>query len=160
MCKVLVLLLALTASIISVGYANEPEPIVLTSYKQALDTMRKHNAPGIFVFSATWCEPCHRMKRETWEPLMDEIKSKYILYFIDIDAEPKVYAAYYQQGRVRHVPAYCITNKGASCTIAYAEGYKDKVTFVKWANAEIARWKNRQTSPEKKDTAPTALVLK
>ena len=149
---------AIVLSLLLVSATAEPpvtKPLVLKTYKDAMESMAKYDVPGIFVFQASWCDPCHKMDKDCWEPLMAEIKSKYIIYFVDIDGERKVFDAWYKMGMIKNVPAYAITNRGATKLVTYGEGYRDRDEFVNWANAEIQKWREKQSTSKSKDTAPT-----
>jgi hypothetical protein len=72
---------------------------------------------------------------------MPNLKAKYIVYFVDIDAEPEV------ARKLRanmSVPAYAITTNGATGWVAYSEGYKDRAEFVRWMHTSIDAWREKQ----------------
>ena len=134
--------------------AAEAEPIILKSYAEAHAAMKKYKVPGIFIFTAQWCEPCHTMKKETIMPLMPRLKTKYIVYFVDTDAETEVAQAWQETKRLQSIPAYALTTRGGEYLIGYDEGYKTQAGFIKWINDSVRAYNKRQKEGKVREVVP------
>ncbi len=147
------LLVFLIFSIVNVSLAQP-----LNSYADAYNAMKKHNAPGVIIFSASWCKPCQKMKKETWEPLMKQLQKNYIVYFVDVDAEPEIVASLKKRNphilMLKGIPAYFITTKGATKIVAYGEGYKTQEQLRSWANTGINKFYGKKTAPTQPPAQP------
>ncbi len=147
MLRVMLMWLVLSLSSLA-SAADQPEPLVLQSYGDAYRAMQKHNVPGIFVFQARWCGPCHQMKRDVWTPLMPQLKTQYIIYFVDIDVEKDVAKKWKEDLKLLStLPAYAIITNGATGIVAFSSGYKDQATFVRWMNTSIDNWYKKPQPP-------------
>jgi len=139
MLRTLLMFLVLATSSLTLA-EDQQKPLVLNSYTDAHNAMKKYNAHGIFVFHAKWCAPCRKMQTESWTPLMPILKKNYIVYFVDIDVETDIVTKWKQQGRLQNgIPAYAMTTRGGSKLMLYGEGYRDKNTFIQWFNNGIRK---------------------
>jgi hypothetical protein len=93
------------------------------------------------------------MMKDTWLPLLNIIKNEYILYFVDIDVEPRAYEHWKEQGAAPVIPAYTAVNKGGTKLIAHGSGYKNRTDFVKWLNSEVDKF-NNDVQPRPEPPAP------
>jgi len=137
----------LFALVLTLGFANQSlaiEPLILMRYGDAYHAIQKYNVNGIFVFTASWCEPCKKMKKDTWTPLMSQIKTKYIIYFVDVEAEPDIVKKWQAMGMVQNIPAYALTTRGGTRIISYDAGYRNKSNLMKWVNDGILSLKKRR----------------
>ena len=139
MLRALVMFLILSLSSLALA-EDQQKPLVLNSYADAYSAMQKYNAPGIFVFYADWCQPCKRMKTDTWTPMMPELRKQSIVYFVNVDVETAIVAKWNATGKAKSLPAYAMFSRGAKDLILYGEGYRSKDELVKWANAGIAAY--------------------
>ena len=149
MLRALLMFLMLSLSSLTLA-ADQQKPLVLKSYDDAYKAMQKHKVPGIFVFHAKWCEPCKEMRKDVWNPLMPHLKKRYIVYFVDIEVETEIVAKWKKQNPklLTIVPAYAIVAPGATTLVAYAQGYKDQKTWLKWMLDSILAWENKQPQPQ------------
>lgn len=120
---------------------------VLRSYNDAINMIRKHKVPGLLIFTASWCEPCQRMKRETFDSLVPKLRSTYVVYYVDIDRESDVAARWRKEGGVNSTPAYALINNRGTTVAVYGEGYRSRQDFIKWMNDGIDAW-NKSIQPK------------
>lgn len=141
------LLMFLMLSLSSLALAEDQQkPLVLNTYDDAIKAMQKYDAPGIFVFWAKWCEPCKKMQADVWQPLMPKLRPKYIVYYVNVDAEPKVVEQWKKLPKMpKSIPAYVIVSEGAKKVVAYGEGYRNRATFIEWLNVSIDNWRQPKT---------------
>jgi thioredoxin 1 len=79
-------------------------------FDSALIEARQSEKPLLVVFSAAWCSPCKRMKREVWpdEQVVQAVEKDYVPLYVDIDEQQQAdVTARYQ---VRAIPAVFIVN--------------------------------------------------
>ena len=120
------------------------EPVVLKNYGDAITMMQKHNAPGIVIFTADWCAPCKRLRKETLTPIMPSLSKNFVVYIVNVDKEPKVAESWRKVNRLKDLPSYHLLSRGGKRVIGSGSGFIDKVSFVKWGNGIIANWKRSQ----------------
>jgi thioredoxin-related protein len=123
--------------------AQEQKPIIIDSYAAAKQMMAEHNAPGLVIFTSQQCWACQRMKLDTFDPLMEELKMIYVVYVVDIDHEKTVYEQWVKFGKIEMIPAYAIAACGGQKMIAYNEGYLDRKDFIHWMNTEVRAYAKR-----------------
>jgi thioredoxin-like negative regulator of GroEL len=126
---------------------------VLRSYADAIAMIKEHKVPGLLIFSAEWCGPCQKMKRETFDSLVPKLRSTYVVYNVDIDKEPEVTARWRKIGGISSVPAYAIINNKGTVVAVYGEGYKSRQEFIKWMNDGIDSW-NKERQPQQPQPQP------
>ncbi len=62
---------------------------------QALNTAKTENKPLMIDFTATWCPPCQKMEKETFnDPQVMEKAQEFITVRIDVDQQPSVAEKY------------------------------------------------------------------
>ncbi len=150
MLRTLLMFLLLTMSSLTMA-ADQHKPLVLNSYKDAYNAIHKYSVPGIIIFHADCCDPCQRMKKDTWAPLMPGLRKNYIVYFLNVDEEKDAVAQWKKQDArfVASLPAYAFVSQGGSELIAYGQGYRNKTDLVKWAKDKVAAWNARQKTQPK-----------
>jgi thioredoxin-related protein len=62
------------------------DPKFNRSYNQALNKAAQQNKPAIIIFSASWCGPCQKMKKEVYpSKAVQPLHDKFIWAYLDID---------------------------------------------------------------------------
>ena len=150
MWKVITLMLCLCVG--GVTNAQEDKPIVLNSYKDAKEMMLEYNIPGLLIFHAEWCQPCQWMHRDTFGPMDEALRKLYVVYYVDIDKEPKVYEEWRKISKITKIPAYAISNCGGVVMIGYKEGYLGRTAFTNWMNGRVRFWKAKQDAKQLEET--------
>lgn len=112
---------------------SHPSPSLLKTYGDALADMKMRNMPGIIIFHAKWCGPCKRMRKDTWNPLMEELQKKYVVYFVDVDVEKKVVQEWRKKDKdfIKSIPAYGILSPNGDIE-KYGHGYRNQKTIMAW----------------------------
>lgn len=68
--------------------AKDPKgsPKFKTSYRAALSEAKKQNKPVILIFSASWCGPCQKMKKEVYPSAeVQPWHDKFVWAYLDTD---------------------------------------------------------------------------
>jgi len=81
------------------------------------------------------------MKRDTFTPMMPELKKYYVVYFVDIDVEKSVADKWRERGMVKGVPCYALLDRGGSTILAYGVGNRSTTAFTAWIQEG---WKNKK----------------
>lgn len=73
------------------------------TYEAALERAVKENKPVVVIFSASWCPPCQRMKKEVYPSrVVQPFHDKFVWVYLDIDLEANGKLA--RQFGVRGIP--------------------------------------------------------
>lgn len=73
-----------------------PQPTDVPGFfREALTRAKEHKKPLVIDFSATWCVPCQRLKRETLaDPKVANALGEVELVLVDLDRYPQLAEAY------------------------------------------------------------------
>lgn len=114
------------------------EYLVANSFEEALSLSAKKNKNILLITTASWCNPCQRMKKDVF-PRQDvkEAMSKYIIYFADADRERKF--------NIGSIPNYGIVNKNKNL-IRQSEGYLSANEFIQWLSNSNSTSRSSDTS--------------
>ena len=105
-----------------------PKP---TTYSEAITISRQYNKPLFLIFSATWCNPCKKMKSDVWpDERVKEALEEYVVYMVDVDRERVVV----DEVKIRAIPAYGIfdTSSGKIKPLRIATGGRNVEEFITW----------------------------
>ncbi len=116
------------------GTPAGPSVLLSTPLDEALSASRT-NKPGSIViadFSATWCGPCQRMKREFWtrEDVRTWLEPRGVAVEVDVDKNP----ALSQKHSVSGIPLLVVFRDGKEIarSVGY-EGPEQTMAFLKSA---------------------------
>lgn len=100
-------------------------------FAAAMEESKRIHKPALLYFTATWCEPCQRMRGATWSD--SDVASKldaYVPVKIDIDRDPAIAMRY----GVDPIPAFFVLDNDGK-PIKYGDGFMDAATFSNWLSA-------------------------
>ena len=89
---------------------------------------RATNKPIVLYFTASWCEPCQRMRRYVWtdRQVADSLKN-YVPVRIDIDKDPTTAIRFH----VEPIPVFFIVTPDGQIARTY-EGAMEAQEFINW----------------------------
>lgn len=86
------------------------EKVEFLEYEKAYNVAMNSGQPLIVVFSATWCPPCQKMKKDVLIPMMKSGQlDDYLVAYVDIDKQPSIYRKWFD-GNVS-IPAVMVFKK-------------------------------------------------
>lgn len=94
------------------------------------------STPYIVVYSATWCGPCNRMRRDVWP--REDVKAALAangvkLYFADFDSkDPQIIKGKLKYG-INSIPTMLFMD-GSHRLVSRAEGYMLPRNLINWIN--------------------------
>ena len=102
-----------------------------TDVSTAVADGAREKKPVLLYFTASWCEPCQRMKGATWSDARVESALKsYVPVKVDIDREQTTAQAY----QVDAVPTFVVLD-GDGKTVKRATGLMPADEFLAWIDA-------------------------
>ncbi len=80
-------------------------PKFVTRYRAALSEAKKTGKPIVFVFSATWCGPCQKMKKDVYpSEAIKPYHDKFVWAYLDADdKDNEKLAKQYGVGGIPHI---------------------------------------------------------
>jgi thiol:disulfide interchange protein len=105
-----------------------PKP---ATYDEAINIAQQYNTQLFLIFTASWCEPCKKMKAEVWpDERVQGLLKDYVIYVVDVDRERAVANGL----RVRTIPAYGVfdVSSGTVKSLQIASGSRNVEEFVAW----------------------------
>ena len=110
------------------------------TYWDALEESKKDKKRLFVLFTASWCSPCQKFKKEVlfrkdiWKFLNDNC----VIYFLDIDKERGV-AQLFRKYKIWHgsVPTSFVFSNDGKYILGILTGYKSINNFAKWYNSSI-----------------------
>lgn len=103
---------------------NRKQP---NSYKEALEMAEVTKQKILVVFSASWCDPCKKLKSEVLSsPEIKELLKNYLIIYIDIEAERELSRRF----GVEALPSYFVVHKKE--ITKQGEGFRNVAEFKTW----------------------------
>ena len=108
-----------------------------TTYANVVKKESQKPQRSLLIFTASWCPPCQKMKKESWSnPTIKKVikKHDYTMYWLDVD---KVYnRAYMKAWKVKTIPKIIMvrTYKKKYFQEIKRSGYKNTKDLQKWLN--------------------------
>ena len=137
---------------LAVAQAREPvpatsgKPVSYTSLEAACEASIQDQSPVLLVFSATWCQPCQLLKKNTLDaPAFLEHVGALHIVDIDVDANQKIAGSF----EVSAIPAMFLMT-GDRKIIAHRTGYVEPAQMLEW----VAEGRKRLARGEWEGTGP------
>jgi len=124
---------AIVASLFTVGFAagaafGEPEVFSQNGFEADQRAAAEAGKLQVAYFTATWCPPCKKMKKETWvsEEVVSWVDTNAIITPVDVDK----YAALARRYKARSIPTTIVILGDKE--VARVTGYMSASKFTKW----------------------------
>ena len=93
---------------------------------------QKQNKPLFLYFTASWCEPCQRLKTTTWaDPDVESALAEYVPVKIDIDEHPEIAKKYPSDG----IPHFVVLQQDGS-VLKDSVGAVPSGEFIAWLTSK------------------------
>lgn len=90
--------LLLTLALVCPALAEPPEGKWTEDYKAALAVAKTDNRPALLMFSAAWCGPCNRMKKEVFtQSVVKRMLDNWVGIYIDGDKNRELMDKYHAE---------------------------------------------------------------
>jgi len=128
------MLTALCLLLLSGSIAPSGDPFSDLSYEAALALARKEHKLLLVDFTASWCEPCKKMEKDTWgaADVRTWLSANALAVQIDVDEQEELAKRF----RIEAMPTVIAVRAGEE--FERFTGYRDAPRFLAWANDVLA----------------------
>jgi len=143
--------------------AGEPFWNGPTSYDQVVNIINNTGQFSLIIWIGHGCSWCEKLQSETLSKYLPLLSQQYIIYFADINVEPKVYNKFAARATTYYYPLSSWDGKCSIVPIMYligpygkdsdvvvygaCVGYVNSSEFVKWHNSIVEKW-NLKVAPD------------
>lgn len=146
--KLLLLLsaIAVTTTLVA-GDFPKGSPKFIDSHRKAMSTAKKEGKPVVLVFSASWCPPCQKMKKDVFpSEAVAALHDKFVWAYLDVDDNDNEKPA--KQYGVNGIPHIEIVDADGKPLVEKQVGAGPADGFAKYLQSALAKAPAKSASKE------------